>query len=89
MAISKKDLFKVFLKPRDAYLLFLAKEETDTTLLPEPLTKEDKELYDFCIAFASDVAERAEVIAGVAEAAEADSGSGGSDAGSADSGTGT
>ena len=89
MAISKKDLYKVFLNRTIAYAVFLAKEETDTSLLPEPLTSEEKELYDFCIAFASDVAERAEVIAGVAEAAEADSGSGGSDAGSADSGTGT
>jgi len=60
MAISKKDLFKVFLKPRDAYLLFLAKEETDTTLLPEPLTKEDKEMYDICVSFATEVAARAE-----------------------------
>ena len=58
MAISKKDLFKVFLKPRDAYLLFLAKEETDVSLLPDPLTSEDKEIYDICIAFASEVAAR-------------------------------
>ncbi len=63
MAISKKDLFKVFLKPRDAYLLFLSKEETDTTLLPEPLTSEDKEMYDLCIAFASTVSDRATDIA--------------------------
>ena len=63
MAISKKDLFKVFLKPRDAYLLFLAKEETDTTLLPEPLTSEDKEMYDLCTAFASTVSDRATDIA--------------------------
>ena len=62
MAVSKKDLYRVFLKPREAYLLFLAKEETDTTLLPTPLTKEDKELYSFCVSFASDVADRADDI---------------------------
>ena len=63
MAISQKDLYQVFLKPRQAYLLFLAKEETDTTLLPKPLTSEDKEMYDLCIAFASTVSDRATDIA--------------------------
>lgn len=59
MAITKKDLYKIFMNRSLAYAVFLAKEETDTTLLPEPMTKEEKELYDFCVSFASDVAERA------------------------------
>lgn len=62
MAMSKKDLFKVFLKPREAYLLFLANEETDTTLLPKPKSSEDTALYNACVSFASDVAERADDI---------------------------
>lgn len=62
MAMSNKDLYKVFLKPREAYLLFLAKEETDTTLLPDPLTAEDKALYDKCVSFATSVSTRATAI---------------------------
>ena len=46
------DLYKVHLKHREAYLLFLAKGETDTTLLPEPLTDAEQELYDYCVAAA-------------------------------------
>jgi len=59
MAITKKDLYQVFMNRSLAYAVFLAKEETDTTLLPEPLTKEEKELYDFCVAFATTVSNRA------------------------------
>lgn len=46
------DLYKVHLKHREAYLLFLAKGETDTTLLPEPLTDAEQVLYDYCVAAA-------------------------------------
>ena len=46
------DLSKVYLKHREAYLLFLAKGETDTTLLPEPLTDAEQVLYDYCVAAA-------------------------------------
>lgn len=46
------DLYKVHLKHREAYLLFLAKGETDTTLLPEPLTDAEQILYGYCVAAA-------------------------------------
>lgn len=52
MALSKTDLYQVHLKPREAYLLFLASGETDTTVLPKPLTEADEALYDDCVAAA-------------------------------------
>ena len=78
MAISKTDLYKVHLKHREAYLLFLAAEETDTTVLPAPLTAAEQVLYNDCVTAATALAE-------AAAAAEA-AGSGGSDAGSGTSG---
>ena len=73
--MTKVDLFKVHLKPREAYLLFLAAGESDTTYLPEPLTASDQELYDYCTTAATAIAE-------AAAAAEAAAGSGGSGSGS-------
>ena len=46
------DLYKVHLKHREAYLLFLAKGESDTTLLPDPLTDAEQVLYNYCVAAA-------------------------------------
>ncbi len=51
------DLYQVHLKPREAYLLFLAKGETDITLLPKPLTEADQALYDDCVAAAEAASE--------------------------------
>lgn len=53
MALSKTDLYQVHLKPREAYLLFLAKGETDATVLPKPLTEADEALYADCLAASS------------------------------------
>ena len=52
MAMTTTDLYKVHLKHREAYLLFLAKGETDTTLLPKPLTDAEQVLYGYCVAAA-------------------------------------
>lgn len=73
--MTEKDLYGIFLKRREAYLLFLAKEESDTTLLPEPLTEEDVMLYDYCVTAATAIAEAA--AAAAAAAAAEGSGSGG------------
>ena len=67
--MTEKDLYTIFLKRREAYLLFLAKGASDTTLLPAPLTEEDKMLYDYCTTAAAAIAEAA--------AAAADSGGSG------------
>ena len=47
--VTKKDLYNIRLKPKTAYLLFLSNEETDTSILPKPLTAEDEELYALCL----------------------------------------
>ena len=71
MAVSKADLFKVLLTRREAYLLYLAKEEDDETLLPKPLTAQEEVLYDYCInssaSTATDAAEAAEAAADLAK----------------------
>lgn len=64
--MTEKDLYTIFLKRREAYLLFLAKGASDTTLLPDPLTEEDKMLYDYCTTAAAAI---------IAAAEEANSGS--------------
>lgn len=47
------DLYKVHLKHREAYLLYLAKGASDDiTVLPEPLTDAEQVLYDYCVAAA-------------------------------------
>jgi hypothetical protein len=76
MAMTTTDLYKVHLKHREAYLLFLAKGETDTTLLPEPLTDAEQVLYGYCVAAAE------------AAAAAASSGSGSESSGSGSESTG-
>ena len=58
------DLYKVHLKHREAYLLFLAKGETDTTLLPEPLTDAEQILYGYCVAAAEAAAAAASASSG-------------------------
>jgi len=69
MAMTTTDLYKVHLKHREAYLLYLAKGATDDiTVLPEPLTDAEQVLYGYCVAAAAAVAEAA--------AAAASSGSG-------------
>lgn len=52
MAMTKADFYKVHLKPREAYLYFLANKETDTTLLPSPRTEVEQMMYDDCVAAA-------------------------------------
>ena len=47
--VTKFDIFNVRLSRRTAYLLFLANEETDTSILPEPKTAEEEELYKLCL----------------------------------------
>ena len=45
MAMTTTDLYKVHLKHREAYLLYLAKGATDDiTVLPEPLTDAEHDL---------------------------------------------
>ena len=71
MAMSITDLYKVHLKHREAYLLYLAKGASDDiTVLPEPLTDAEQVLYGYCVAAAEAVAEAA------AAAASSGSGSG-------------
>lgn len=71
MAMTTTDLYKVHLKHREAYLLYLAKGATDDiTVLPEPLTDAEQVLYGYCVAAATAVAEAA------AAAASSGSGSG-------------
>lgn len=71
MATSITDLYKVHLKHREAYLLYLAKGASDDiTVLPEPLTDAEQVLYGYCVAAAAAVAEAA------AAAASSGSGSG-------------
>ena len=71
MSMTTTDLYKVHLKHREAYLLYLAKGATDDiTVLPEPLTDAEQVLYGYCVAAAAAVAEAA------AAAASSGSGSG-------------
>ena len=71
MAMTTTDLYKVHLKHREAYLLYLAKGASDDiTVLPEPLTDAEQVLYGYCVAAAAAVAEAA------AAAASSGSGSG-------------
>ena len=71
MAMSITDLYKVHLKHREAYLLYLAKGASDDiTVLPEPLTDAEQVLYGYCVAAAEAAAEAA------AAAASSGSGSG-------------
>ena len=75
MAMSITDLYKVHLKHREAYLLYLAKGATDDiTVLPEPLTDAEQVLYGYCVAAAEAAATAAEASA-----------SSGSDSGSSES----
>ena len=69
--MTKADFYKVHLKPREAYLYFLAVAESDTTVLPDPKTDTEQYMYDDCVTAATAIAEAA----AAAEAA-ASSGSG-------------
>ena len=73
--MTDQDLYNVKLKRREAYTYFLANKETDTTLLPLPLTEEETEMYDDCITAATALVAAAEAAAAAA-AAEAGSGGG-------------
>lgn len=75
MAMSITDLYKVHLKHREAYLLYLAKGASDDiTVLPEPLTDAEQVLYGYCVAAAEAAATAAEASA----SSGSDSGSNGS-----------
>lgn len=70
MAMTITDLYKVHLKHREAYLLYLAKGASDDiSVLPDPLTDAEQVLYGYCVA-------AAEAAATAAAAAEAAAGSG-------------
>ena len=76
MAMTTTDLYKVHLKHREAYLLYLAKGASDDiTVLPEPLTDAEQVLYGYCVAAAE----------AAATAAEASASQAGSDSGSSES----
>ena len=75
MAMSINDLYKVHLKHREAYLLYLAKGASDDiSVLPEPLTEAEQVLYGYCVAAAEAAAEAA----AAAASSGSDSGSSGS-----------
>ena len=75
MAMSITDLYKVHLKHRESYLLYLAKGASDDiTVLPEPLTDAEQVLYGYCVAAAEAAATAAEASA----SSGSDSGSNGS-----------
>ena len=75
MAMTTTDLYKVHLKHREAYLLYLAKGASDDiTVLPEPLTDAEQVLYGYCVAAAEAAATAAEASA----SSGSDSGSNGS-----------
>ena len=74
MAMTTTDLYKVHLKHREAYLLFLAKGETDTTLLPEPLTDAEQVLYGYCVAAAEAAAAAAAASSGSGSGSESTGG---------------
>ncbi len=48
MEINKKDLFKSYLKREFAYVVFMASNETDLSLLPEPITMTERGLMKLC-----------------------------------------
>ena len=45
---EKKDLYKTSLKRETAYIVFMASCETDLSLLPQPITRTEKRLYELC-----------------------------------------
>ena len=45
---KKKDLYKSHLKRELAYVVFMASNETDLSLLPEPVTLTEKRLMELC-----------------------------------------
>ena len=47
--VTKKDLYNIRLTRKTAYLLFLSNEELDVSILPQPLTAEEEELYQLCL----------------------------------------
>ena len=47
--VTKKDLYNIRLTRKTAYLLFLSNEEMDVSILPQPLTAEEEELYQLCL----------------------------------------
>ena len=63
MARGLDELYNIFLTRREAYLLFLAKEETDTSKLPKPLTEEEEALYNYCVTSATAMSTRTTDIA--------------------------
>ena len=63
MARGLDELYSTFLTRREAYLLFLAKEETDTSKLPKPLTEEEEALYNYCVTSATAMSTRTTDIA--------------------------
>lgn len=48
MEINKKDLYKSYLKREFAYVVFMASNETDLSLLPEPITMTERGLMKLC-----------------------------------------
>lgn len=46
--MDKKDFYKVGLSRKEAFIVFLAAEETDLSLLPKPITKAELQLMELC-----------------------------------------
>ena len=45
---DKKDLYKSYLKRERVYVVFMASDETDLSLLPEPATMAERGLMKLC-----------------------------------------
>ncbi len=67
--MTKADFYKVHLKPREAYLYFLAVGESDTTVLPAPKTDTEQYMYDDCVTAATAIAEAAAAAASASSSA--------------------
>ena len=59
---EKRDLFRFGLKRTEAFTVFMAAGETDLSLLPEPITKTEKQLMELCKEKAAEITAMGEMI---------------------------
>ena len=59
---EKRDLFRFGLKRTEAFTVFMAAGETDLSLLPEPITKTEKQLMELCKERAAEITAIGEMI---------------------------
>ena len=52
---EKRDLYRTGLKRTDAFVVFMAAGEADLSLLPEPITKTERQLMKLCEEKAKEV----------------------------------